>query len=71
MQNDKTNPPVSSLSLVPSVDETTAMLKKEETEQNARMQGSPLNIESTAFNASMQEKPSVDEKSREATSEEH
>jgi hypothetical protein len=70
MQNDKTNPPVSSL--VPSVDETTAMLEKEEAEQDARMQGSPpKNVESTAFNASMQEKPSVDEKSREATSEEH
>jgi hypothetical protein len=68
MQNDKTNPPVSSL--VPSVDETTAMLEKEEVEQDARMQGSPLNIESTAFNASMQEKPSVDEKSRGASSEE-
>ncbi len=63
MQNDKTNPPV--FSLVPSVDETTAMLEKEETEQDARMQGSPLNVESTAFNASMQEKTSVDEKSRE------
>jgi hypothetical protein len=35
-KNDKTNPPVSSL--VPSVDETTAMLEKEEAEQDARMQ---------------------------------
>ena len=69
MQNDKTNPPVSSL--VPSVDETTAMLEKEEAEQDAMMQGSPpKSAESTAFNASMQENPSVDEKSRGASSEE-
>jgi hypothetical protein len=49
------------------------MLEKEESEQDARMQGSsPKSAESTAFNASisMQEKPFVDEKSREASSEE-
>ncbi len=69
MQNDKTNPPASSL--VPSVDETTAILEKEQAEQNARMRGSsPTSVESAAFNASMQQKSSVDEKSREASSEE-
>jgi hypothetical protein len=69
MQNDKTNP--AALPLVPSVDETTAMLEKEEAEQDAKMQGSsPQGVESTAFNASMQEKPSGDEKSRETSSEE-
>ncbi len=69
MQNDKTNPPASSL--VPSVDKTTAVLEKEEAEQDAGMQRlSFKSVESTAFNASMQEKSSVDEKSREASSEE-
>jgi hypothetical protein len=69
MQNDKTNS--AALPLVPSVDETTAMLEKEEAEQDAKMQGSsPQNVESTAFNASMQEKPSGNEKSRETSSEE-
>jgi hypothetical protein len=69
MQNDKTNP--TAPSLVPSVDETTAVLEKEETEQDARLQGSPpKSVESTAFNTSMQEKPSVDGKSRGASSEE-
>jgi hypothetical protein len=67
MQNDKTNPLPSPL--VPSVDQTTAMLEKEELEQDAKMQGSsPQGVESAAFNASMQEKSSVDEKSREDSS---
>jgi hypothetical protein len=67
MQNDKTNP-LPSL-LVPSVDQTTAMLEKEESEQDARMQGSPpTSVESAAFDASMQQKSSVDGKSREASS---
>ncbi len=48
------------------------MLEKEEAEQDARMQGSsPKSVETTASNASMQKKSSVDEKSREASSEEH
>jgi hypothetical protein len=71
MQNDgdKTNPPSSSL--VPSEEQTTAMLEKEEAEQEARMQGSsPKSVESTAVNASMPEKSSVDEKSRKASSDE-
>jgi hypothetical protein len=71
MQNDKTNPPPSSFA--PSVEQTTAMLEREEADQDARLQGSsPKSVESTAFNASVQEKPSVDENSREkASSEEH
>ena len=48
MQNDKTNP-LPSL-LVPSVEQTTAMLEKEETEQDAQMQGSPpTGVESAAL----------------------
>jgi hypothetical protein len=63
MQNDKTNP-LPSL-LVPSVEQTTAMLEKEETEQDAQMQGSPpTGVESAAFIASMQQKSSIDESSR-------
>jgi hypothetical protein len=69
MQNDKSNP--SHSSFVPGVDQITAMLEQEEAEQDARMQGSsPKSAEPTAFNASMQEKSSVDKKSREASSEE-
>ncbi len=67
MQNDKTNP---TPSRVPSVDETTAMLEREETEQDARMrESSPKSVESTAFNASMQSSSSVKEESREVNSE--
>ena len=63
MQNDKTNP-LPSL-LVPSVEQTTAVLEKEETEQDAQMQGSPpTGVESAAFIASMQQKSSIDESSR-------
>ena len=63
MQNDKTNPLPSPL--VPSVEQTTAMLEKEETEQDAQMQGSPpTGVESAAFTASMQQKSSIDESSR-------
>jgi hypothetical protein len=48
------------------------MLEREETEQDAKMQeSSTTGVESTAFNASMQNKPLVEEKSREASSEEH
>jgi hypothetical protein len=69
MQNDKAKP--TAPPLVPSVDETTAILEKEESEQDAKLQGSsPQSVESTAFNASMQEKSSVDERSRESSSEE-
>ncbi len=47
------------------------MLEKDEAEQDAKMQvSSPQGVESTAFNASMQQKSSVDENSREASSEE-
>jgi hypothetical protein len=46
------------------------MLEKEDEEQDARMQGSsPKSVESTAFNASMQEKSPLEEKAREASSE--
>ncbi len=46
--------------------------EREEAEQDARMQRSPpTSVEPAAFNASVQEKSSVDEKSREATSEEY
>jgi hypothetical protein len=69
MQNDETNP--TAPPLVPSVDKTAAMLEKEKAEQDAKMQGSsPQSVESAALNASMQEKSSVYEKSREASSEE-
>ncbi len=69
MQSDKTNP--TAPPLVPSVGKTAATLEKEEAEQDAKMHGSsPQSVESTAFNASMQQKSSVDEKSREASSEE-
>jgi hypothetical protein len=48
MQNDETN--LAAAPLVPSVDETTATLEKEEAEQDAKMQGSsPQSVESTAF----------------------
>ena len=67
MQNDKTNPLPSPL--VPSVKQTTTMLEKEETEQDAQMQGSPpIGVESPAFGASMQQKSSIDETSQEASS---
>jgi hypothetical protein len=66
MQNDKTNP--LPYPLVPSVDKTTAMLEKEESERDARMQGSPpTSVESAAFNASMHQKSSVDERSQGAS----
>jgi hypothetical protein len=69
MQNDKTNP--TARSLVPSVDETTAMLEREETEQDAKTLGlSPKGVESTAFNAPMQKSSSVEEESREFGSKE-
>jgi hypothetical protein len=69
MQNDKTNLLVSSL--VPSVDETTAMLEREEVEQDARMQeSSPQGVDSTASPASMQTKSPLEEKAREASSDE-
>jgi hypothetical protein len=67
LQNDKTNSLLSPL--VPSVEQTTAMLEKEETEQDARMQGSsPTGVESTAFGASMQQKSSINEMSQGASS---
>jgi hypothetical protein len=69
MQNDKTNPPASSR--VPSVEEIAAMLEREEAEQDARMrESSPKSVESTAFNASMQNSSSVEEESREFGSKE-
>ncbi len=67
MQNDKTNSLPSPL--VPSVDQTTAMLEKEETEQDAQMQGSPpTGVESAAFGASVQQKSSIDEMSQGSSS---
>jgi hypothetical protein len=70
MQNDKTNPSASSL--FPSMDETTAMLEKEEAKQDAKLQGSsPKSVESTASIASMQTKSPLDKKAREASSDEH
>jgi hypothetical protein len=69
MQNGKTN--TTAPSRVPSVDETTAMLEREEAEQDTRMrESSPKSVESTAFNASMQNSSSVEEESREVNSEE-
>jgi hypothetical protein len=67
MQNDKTNPLPSPLD--PSVDQTTAMLEKDESEQDAKMQGSsPTSVEPTAFVASMQQKSSINEMSQGANS---
>ena len=67
MQNDKTNPLPSPLD--PSVDQTTVMLEKEETEQDAQMQGSPpIGVEFPAFGASVQQKSSIDEMSQGASS---
>jgi hypothetical protein len=58
MQNDKTNP--TAPSRVPSVAETTARLEREEVEHDARMrESSPKSVESTAFNASMQNRQFV------------
>ena len=63
MQNDKTNPLPSPLD--PSVDQTTAMLGKEESKQDAEMQGSsPASVESAAFTASLQQKSPVGERSQ-------
>ena len=68
MQNDKTNPLPSPL--VPSVDQTTAaMLEKEESERDAKMQGSsPISGEPAAFDASLQQKSPVGERSQGASS---
>ena len=69
MQNDKTNPTASSR--IPSVDETTARIMREQAEQDARLQeSSPKSVESTASKASMQQSSSVEQKSREVSSEE-
>jgi hypothetical protein len=70
MLNDKTNPSASSL--IPSVDQTTAMLEREGTEQDKKMQeSSPQGVESTTYIAMYANQVTRGRKSAEASSGEH